>query len=242
MTACSVGLPFTNGSSEQSVTNSELDRFFAEITHKVDLTEIKQRRNNRKEASDFNVFTLIEPDENKLSDILHDLLDPNGSHGQGDLFLQLLFKQLGLDTPAQLTKGATVQREAITHGIHKYQRRMDVFVEAGVLLAIENKVGAPEQENQVKDYLDHLRYCTRQSEKKSFLIYLTPDGRPPKSTGTTSYAELRCWSYTKELSVWLEACIQQCTARRIQVFLRDFIEYNETEIRRILHDGKNNES
>jgi hypothetical protein len=32
-------------------------------------------------ATGFNVFHLIEPDENKLSDILAGLLDPKGSHG-----------------------------------------------------------------------------------------------------------------------------------------------------------------
>ena len=31
----------------------------------------------------FNVFDAIRPDENRLSDILRDLLDPRGSHGQG---------------------------------------------------------------------------------------------------------------------------------------------------------------
>jgi len=30
---------------------------------------------------------------------------------------------------------------------------MDVFVNAGVLLAIENKVDSPEQQDQVSDYL-----------------------------------------------------------------------------------------
>ena len=31
----------------------------------------------------FNVFDAIRPDENRLSDILRDLLDPRGAHGQG---------------------------------------------------------------------------------------------------------------------------------------------------------------
>ena len=61
-------------------------------------------------------FTLIEPDENKLSDILADPLDPKAIHGQDDLFLRLLFKQLGLGSDSKLTKNATVHGKP-QHGI-----------------------------------------------------------------------------------------------------------------------------
>src|SRR5262245_47098510 len=40
-------------------------------------------------APDFSVFTrYIQPDENRLSLVLADLLDPDGDHGQGQLFLR----------------------------------------------------------------------------------------------------------------------------------------------------------
>ena len=152
---------FAHGSSRPLVARPELEHFFASVNHRVELAETQQRRIDKRRATGFNVFHLIEPDENKLSDILADLLDPKGDHGQGDLFLRLLFKQLGLGSDAKLTKNATVQREAPTHGILKYRRRMDVFVEAGALLVIENKLDSLEQRDQVKDYLEHLQRCTR---------------------------------------------------------------------------------
>ena len=157
------------GSSRPLVARSELSHFFISINRRVELAEAQQRRRDKRHATAFNVFNLIEPDENKLSDILADLLDPEGEHGQGDLFLRLLFKQLGLGSSANLTKKATVHREASTHGIMKYRRRMDVFVDAGALLAIENKVDAVDQQDQVKHYLEHLQYCSRGNRKKSVL-------------------------------------------------------------------------
>ena len=169
-----------DGASSQLQDWKHLKRFFSAVGSRVAIAEKKQRQRDRKEATRFNVFDLIDPDENKLSDVLADLLDPKGNHGQGDLFLRLLFKQLDLGSDAKLTKDATVHREAPTHGILKYLRRIDVLVEAGMLLAIENKVDSTEQPEQVKDYLDHLRYCTS-SSRPSMLIYLTPDGRPPES-------------------------------------------------------------
>ena len=137
----------------------ELAHFFVSVRHRVEMAEAQQRHIDKRRATGFNVFHPIEPDENKLSDILADPLDPKGDHGQGDLFLRLLFKELGLGSDAKLTKNATVLREAPTHGILKYRRRMDVFVEARAWLVIENKLDSLEQRDQVKDYLEHLQQC-----------------------------------------------------------------------------------
>ena len=78
------------------VSHAELRPFFAAVSHCAERAEVQQRRRDKRLATGFNVFDLIEPDENKLSDILADLLDPKGSHGQGDLFLRLLLQQLDL--------------------------------------------------------------------------------------------------------------------------------------------------
>ena len=216
----------------------ELERFFSAVDHRVILAEARQRRIDKRLASGFNVFDLIEPDENKLSDILKILLDPTGDHGQGDLFLRLLFKQLDLHPGPGLTTRATVRREARTYGILKHRRRMDVLVEAGVLLAIENKVDSLEQPDQVKDYLEHLRRCASGRSVQSTLIYLTPGGRPPDSLTSavleqqTANRRLHCWSYPKELRSWLKSCHQECAAARICDFLVDFMNYIESTLKR----------
>jgi hypothetical protein len=225
------------------VAQPELEQFFTAVSHRVEL----QRRLDKQKATRFNVFDLIEPDENKLSDVLARLLDPKGDHGQGDLFLRLLFKQLGLGSDTKLTKAVRVKREAPTHGILKYRRRMDVFVEAGVLLAIENKVDSLEQKDQVKNYLEHLRYCAKGSGKQSILIYLTPNGRWPEcrdlaqSEESEAGGSLRCWSYQVELLEWLEACCEKCEARKIRDFLSNFIAYIESALKRELENNQEKE-
>lgn len=214
-----------------------LKRFFSAIGSRVAMAEKNQRQRDRKEATRFNVFDLIDPAENKLSDVLADLLDPKGKHGQGDLFVRLLFKQLELGSDAKLTKDAAVHREAPTHGILKYLRRIDVLVEAGILLAIENKVDSIEQHEQVKDYLEHLRYCTRVRSAPSVLIYLTRDGRLPESISRevvdqeVAAKRLCCWSYCQHLRAWLEECRIQCEAPRIRDFLSDFVRYIERALK-----------
>ena len=214
---------------------SEVEKFFSVIRNKV---EPQQRLLDRKQATHFNVFDFIKPDENKLSDVLAWLLDPRESHGQGDLFLRLLFKQLDLGADAKLTMDAMVQREAPTFGIQKYRRRMDVLVEAGEWLVIENKVDSPEQPEQVKDYLEHLHRCTRNRSIESTLIYLTPDGRLPESLRPAvlkkceASGRLHCWNYQVELRRWLEICRRDCEAHKIKIFLTDFIGYIESVLKR----------
>jgi len=125
-----------------------------------------------------------------------------------------------------------VRREAATFGIEKYQRRMDVLVEAGARLAIENKVDSGEQREQIADYLRHLHRCA--AGNAYALIYLTPNGRLPESLDldTRTSAHLYCWSYQIELLDWLKECARHCEARKVKVFLTDFIRYIETRLKR----------
>jgi hypothetical protein len=229
--------PLARGSS-RPMNQSRLKKFFAAANQQVHLAEARGRRADKRLATGFNVFDLIEPDENKLSDVLALLFNPKGGHGQGSLFLRLLFKQIGLGSDAILTRDAKVQREAPTHGILKFRRRMDVLVQARALLAIENKVDSLEQPDQVKDYLAHLHQCTRRRHIRTTLIYLTPDARPPTSLRPRALKQhldsgrLLCWSYHHELREWLQNCRRDCAAPRIRDFLLDFMAYIKVELKR----------
>jgi hypothetical protein len=223
---------------------SELERFASTVTRKIKLATAQEAKINKIKATRFNVFNLIEPDENKLSDILAGLLDPHGDHGQGDLFLRLFFKRLGPSFESKATKNATIQREAPTHGILKYRRRIDILIDVGELIAIENKVDSPEQTDQVKDYLEHLSHCTRSRSIQGTLIYLTPEGKHPVSLSPMvlktflSNRSLYCWSYAHELRTWLDACCAECKSQKICCFLADFIGYIETKMNREPEDNQ----
>lgn len=216
----------------------ELEQFFDDATYRVELAESMQRRMDLKLATRLNIFKVFEPDENKLSDILADLLDPKGSHGQGNLFLKGIFQELNLDQSEHPAEEVVVQREAPTYQILAHRRRIDVLVQADALLAIENKVDSVEQPDQVKDYLEHLSQCTKGGAIRSVLIYLTPNGENPKSIsssdleGRKKSKELYCWSYQVEIRAWLKACRRACEADKVRQFLTDFIAYIESDLKR----------
>ena len=218
--------------------HEELRQFFTSISDPIAQTAEQQRKLEEEESTRFNVFDLIQPDENTLSDILRDLLDTNGSHGQGDLFLGRLFKKLGYGSFLQNPRKAKVYREAPTNTIPNRRRRIDLLVEADVLIGIENKKDSPEQENQVRDYLTHLANCSSGGKRPNVLIYLTPDRRLPASLtaaeikAAQAEGRLRCWSYQRELRDWLEECSGHCKAKKMQYFIGDFITYIGTVLKR----------
>lgn len=220
--------------SRGTVTCSELGLFFTTVGRLVDLAEKRQREIDKRLATGFNVLRLIEPDENKLSDLVKNLLDPKGTHGQGDVFLRLLLDQLGLGDHAASADKAVVEREAWTFGITRFRRRIDVLVRAEVLVAIENKLDSLEQKDQVKDYLEHLQHET--GDRRYCLIYLTPNGRLPESLNPEEIQQFQgrtlfCWGYQEQLRAWLEKCRQECEAQRIRDFLSDFIAYIDIDLK-----------
>lgn len=217
---------------------ADLQQFFADLSYRLNLVETAQRVIDKKLATGFNVFGFIEPNEGKLSDVLAELLSPDGCHGQGDLFLKLLFQKFGFPTPANLGATAKVQREAPTHRILNRRRRIDILVEAGALLAIENKVDSFEQLDQVQHYIEHLRHCARSKSVKFALMYLSPDGRYPDTLRRTTIDKWRresllyCWSYDTQLRDWLEECRRSCESDKVRYFLADFICHIDSALRR----------
>lgn len=198
---------------------------------KVDL-ELARRIGAR-----FNVFDVIRPDENRISDILRDLLDPQGSHGQGACFLKAFLETCGIVASRPDLASARVYRESRTSTLDA-DRRIDLVIDfvgarAGAI-AIENKPWAGEQEMQLADYAEHLE---RRYEDRFHLVYLTGTGRPSTTLGTCgerlrSDGRFHTVPYNgfdedRTLRTWIEQCIDLADAEKIRWFLRDFAAWIE---------------
>ena len=156
--------------------------------------EERDRRTGRK----FSAFDLVRTQELDLSRIFEGLLDPSGSHSQGDLFLALLLEELN----AAPGKAAEVLREFQVPGgsPSRVQREYSIstgssetshgFVDLVVELphnrwiGIENKPWAFDQEEQVPKYLYALleEAGRRQSvgvERNVLVLYLSGNGSDP---------------------------------------------------------------
>lgn len=188
-------------------------------------------------APDFNLINLLAPGEVKLSVLLRELLDPNGSHAQGRKFLDLFIQQLKLPDWASNRKVLSVATEVLTDSIEKSDRRIDILIELAshadgrkLAIAIENKPWAADGERQIADYLDHLFH--RYSDGH-ILIYLPgyENGVPEVHSITenemrTALSERRLsMSCYAQLLPWLASCRTECAAPSVHAFLLSFEQY-----------------
>jgi len=205
----------------------------------------------------FNSFDFIQPNENKLSDIIAFFLDPRENHQQKDVFLtsflgmvnknrmRLLDKSGDSIIPVDKQKiddpeSVKVVREKTTNSIDAAKRRIDIVVEFNgkndrFVVGIENKPWAVDQEKQVTDYCTELRE-NKKYDGRFIFVYLSGDGSlPHEDSITPQYREdlerkgqyVTC-SYS-DISKWIRECKMMCLSDRVRVFLKDFESYINRE-------------
>lgn len=189
---------------------------------------LKAKYDERAEVTgeNFNVFSILdrESDEVKThSAIIAELLNPQGSHSQGTLFLKLFLEKLLADEIPKLKCGEDdlsdeylkefeVGVEVSFVGKSKNgdpeQSRIDILIEKDDdCVVIENKIWAADQPRQLERYHE---YATRKDTNPT-LIYLTPYGTEPGeyTLGSLSKDEVVCLSYCKHIIEWVDACIKE---------------------------------
>ncbi|MGE5571147.1 MAG: PD-(D/E)XK nuclease family protein [Rhodospirillales bacterium] len=210
--------------AETTALRTTLEAFYETVRRRLD----QFRQTERSEAPRFSIFEYIDPDENFLSSVIHDLLNPLGKHGQGSLFLQAFLEII--DFPLECVRHSVrVKREDPTLYCSSPARRIDITVEGDDwCIGIENKPFATEGRKQLKDYWIHLR---RKYGEQYRLVYLSGDGSEPVSIGSDDLNELRAagkfkkLAYPTDLHRWLRRCCDDCEAGKVRWFLLDFAAF-----------------
>lgn len=169
---------------------------------------ISERYNliSKETGKEFNIFEIMhtDTDEVRLCRVLSELIDPQGKHCLGRLYLDLFLK-IVLKIEPQLIKNPIIEREKVIDEL----RRIDICIndntkENPLCIPIEVKINADDQKEQLYDY-----------SKKSLglneikVYYLTKYGDKPSdySRYMLSENEIGCISWDKDIIDWLEACI-----------------------------------
>lgn len=167
---------------------------------------------NQKTGGEFNIFNIanIASDEVCVCRVIHELINPNGSHYQGYTYLKLFIEEvLDMKFSDSEYKKATVYREyVIGNG-----RRVDLVINiADRIIPIEVKIYANDQDKQCYDYY---KICA----KNSNVFYLTLNGVCPskesayelnpiyEGTNIVGYKEVSQISFENEILNWLNKCI-----------------------------------
>ncbi|MEG1380283.1 MAG: PD-(D/E)XK nuclease family protein [Bacteroidales bacterium] len=163
---------------------------------------------DRLSGDQFNVFRVIGlgSEEVRLhSAFLAELLDPNGSHGQGDIFLKAFVERLEIadfDTASAIITREKYIGPLTGSGAKATGGSIDIFLEDKDrrAITIENKIYAGDQRDQLHRYYNF---------NNDNLLYLTLDGHTPNQESAGSLQEgthYRTLSYADDISGWLENC------------------------------------
>ncbi|HAD96929.1 MAG TPA: hypothetical protein DCG19_05950 [Cryomorphaceae bacterium] len=202
-----------------------------------------QRQVEELKGEKFNVFSILKMSakEDKLhSRFIRELLDPQGSHLKGRLFLnhflQLLNKGHGEEGQHEADAYDVVLREFHIGPVNlqtKTGGRIDIFLRdtrSGRTICIENKIYAGDQQAQVERYCNY--NCTEGANR---VYYLTLDGREPeeKSCGELRSGEdFYLLSYEKDIIKWLELCLREVYDEPI---LRESLKQYLILVRKLTH-------
>lgn len=205
-----------------------LKELFDTLARNVDAARAAHQRFNLEYAADFKTFAFFQPDENALSRIIADFLNPTGSHGQGTLFLDRLLGRIG--HPRLTAESGTAKvRYQDPASYSPDGGILDVTVDLGAFgIGIENKPFAGEQPNQLLRYAQHLR---ARYSGRFCLIYLSEFSSPPQSLPEAERRDLEnagCFltmSYSGDLKSWLRECMDESRAAKLRWFIDEFIAY-----------------
>lgn len=175
-------------------------------------------------GENFNVFKTLNLANSEVrmhSAILCEFLNPQGSHGQGDLFLKIFTEQFHiLDFE---TNNASVVVEKDVGSINDdYTEggRIDILItdSVGKHIIIENKINAGDQKNQL------LRY--HNFDPKAKLFYLNLFGNEPSDFTTDSKLSSDSYqviSYHSDILKWLDNCKKE--AASLPVIRETIVQY-----------------
>lgn len=147
----------------------------------------------------FNVFEAIGHThaEERHSNFLGFLLDPQGSHGLGDVVLREFILRTVKSIPRESRPVDLVEislADLSSTLILREHRNIDIFGlndEEKFVLVIENKIRSSEHSNQLQRYRNYAK--SQYSEYKQIYVYLTPDGEEPSDSSyiPCTYTEIK---------------------------------------------------
>jgi hypothetical protein len=198
----------------------------------VEIYENQEKEN----GEHFNLFSILdrETDEEKThSALIAELLNPQGSHGQGNKFLTIF-----IDILSQKRENSAFWKNAIIpvsnqinkiqiyteRNVGKYRNqecRLDILLLNNDLqIIIENKFNAKQGKEQLERYSDYLK---EDNTRKTLLVYLTKTGDKYKSKELSEGSDYFCLTYKDDILIWLDKCKKSCL--NIPIIVQSLSQY-----------------
>jgi len=210
----------------------KINSILTEVKAKIDAHQEFKNEYNKELAFDFDFLTFFKIGENKVSEILAYFINPNNSHGQGDIFLSLFIEQFYNGKKELILSNPKIVCEQIILN----NRRIDLYVKLkNFTIAIENKIWAEDQPNQLDDYSVFLE---KDTNSNYLLLYLTPFGSKPSEYSISKekydklFAEkkINIISHKNDTLNLIDKWIIACKADKVTFFLKGFRNHMKQKI------------
>ncbi len=190
----------------------------------------KQNKQRLRGLNDYNVFSALYPDcSNEVhlhSGFIYSLLNPDGEHYQGPLFLDLFIKAIGLESFGLDIESAYVKKE---------HHNIDIYISDGNKhIILENKIFAQDQEKQITRYIKKIESEIIKEKGNNpndnpsdsiYVLYLSLDRDMPNSNSIAGYeyhgeylvsktnqkekVRFKAIKYKKDIQKWLELSLKE---------------------------------
>lgn len=178
------------------------------------------RKNRIKYISSFNIVEMcgLGSDEVRHSSILAWLLDENGNHAHGSMFLKAMAPIIGLELHGD-TEDYTVTAE-----FPGFESITDIVIykTGDFFISIENKINANEGLDQLnREYRDRERYADSLDipAHRRIAVFLTPDGRKPTTGNPQKWC---CLSYFQIATVFNSVSFKD-PSQKLPLFIEDWV-------------------
>ena len=179
---------------------------------------------------EYNIFNIlgIQAKEVVMCRFLADLLNPEGMHGYGILFLKTFLRDVLVLNESRINDTLLDYTNVIQEYVIDNARRIDIVIQnARFFLPIEVKIHAGEQEGQCYDYYEY----AKEIDENTKIIYLTKYGDIPSefsrkeknSTEILPLDKIKCISWEKDICGWLTGLLPQLS-EPIKSIVMQFID------------------
>ena len=172
------------------------------LLDKLKILHMKYEKLDKKNSDKFNIFSILlkSSDEVNLhSKFIYELLNPNGSHQQNEIFLNLFIEEINSEIPENI----------LIENIDAYweKRNIDILLKSkNKVIIIENKIYTEDHSNQLSKYLNIVKE-DGYSEKDISLIYLTLFNEEPNEEKIRE--KTINITYETNIKNWIEQCIKE---------------------------------
>jgi len=168
------------------MTETEIREKYRDLINDIDFDKLEL---GLKTPNIFQILSVART-EIRHSNFLGWLLDPNGNHGLGKLFLTKFLR--GISTSDIATELDELDIEELNFNnveIRREWRNIDLLLIFDTLvICIENKIDSKDHSNQLSKYREIVNENFK--TRKKVFVYLTPTGEPPTTQSEIDYYAL----------------------------------------------------